>query len=66
MEISYKPLWKTMIQRKITTYALIHKYNFNARTIYNLKHNQSITMHTLKKLCEILDCKPNDIIEFVE
>lgn len=42
--ISYKPLWKTMEQRGITTYALINKYGFNPRTIHNLKHNKSITM----------------------
>lgn len=62
--ISYAPLWITMEHRKITTYALIYKYNINPRTINNLKHNKSITMHTLEILCDILDCTPNDIVEF--
>ncbi|MDD6628950.1 MAG: helix-turn-helix transcriptional regulator [Lachnospiraceae bacterium] len=62
--ISYAPLWDTMKERGITTYTLITKHNINPRTINNLKHNRSITMDTLEKLCLILDCSPNDIVSF--
>lgn len=62
--LSYRPLWETMKDREITTYTLINKYNINPRTINNLRHNRSITMYTLEKLCKILTCTPNDIIEF--
>lgn len=64
--ISYRPLWETMQKKNITTYALIYKHNFSPYTITNLKRNKSITMHTLEKLCKVLSCKPNDIIEFLE
>lgn len=64
--LSYKPLWKTMEKQGITTYTLINKHGINPRTINNLKHDKSITMHTLERLCKILDCKPNDIIEFLD
>ena len=53
--ISYEPLWKTMEKKGITTYALINKYGINPRTIHNLKHNKSITLFTMEKLCHILD-----------
>lgn len=62
--ISYTPLWDTMKERGITTYTLITKHNINPRTINNLKHNKSITMDTLEKLCSILDCSPNDVVSF--
>ena len=62
--ISYKPLWETMAQKGITTYALINKYGISANTINRLKHGNSITMFTLETLCNILNCTPNDIIEF--
>lgn len=62
--ISYDPLWKTMKEQGITTYTLINRYGINSRTINNLKHNKSITMYTLEKLCLILDCSPDHIIEF--
>lgn len=62
--ISYEPLWRTMREKNISTYMLIHKYNVASKTVYNLKHNKSITMYTLCRLCEILECTPNDVVEF--
>ena len=64
--ISYEPLWCTMKEKGVTTYTLIYKMGFSAYTITNLKRNKSITMNTLEKLCKVLDCTPNDIIEFKE
>lgn len=50
----------------MTTYTLIYKLGFSAYTITNLKRNKSITMHTLEKLCSVLNCTANDVVEFVE
>lgn len=63
--ISYVPLWKTMEACGVTTYTLIHKHGINPRTINNLKHNQSITMYTLERLCQILNCQAESIVQFV-
>ena len=64
--VSYEPLWKTMKNRGITTYTLIYKLGFSPNTIHNLKHNKSITIYTLEKLCKVLSCTPNDILKFTE
>lgn len=64
--ISYEPLWKTMKAKNITTYALIYKHNFSPYTITNLKRNKSITMHTLERLCKILDCQAESIVLFTD
>lgn len=61
--ISYAPLWETMKNRNETTYSLIHKHNINPRTINRLKHDKGINTDTIEKLCTILECTPNDIIE---
>ena len=50
----------------VTTYTLIYKHGFSAYTITNLRRNKSITMHTLEKLCTILECTPNDVVVFTE
>lgn len=63
--VSYKPLWETMESQGISTYALIETYGINPRTINNMKHNKGITVYTLERLCNILNCKPNDILEFI-
>lgn len=62
--ISFEPLWETMKQKGVTTYALIHNYGINPRTINNLKHNKSITLNTLELLCNILDCQAEGIVLF--
>lgn len=64
--ISYAPLFKTMKEKSITTYALIHQYGINSRTIHNIKHGKGISIYTLEKICEALDCTPNDVIEFIK
>lgn len=34
------------------------------KTLDGLKHNRNITLLTVEKLCKIIECTPNDIIEF--
>ena len=63
--ISYEPLWETMKKRGETTYTLINKHGINSRTVNNLKHNRSITMYTLERLCQILGCQAEGIVCFV-
>lgn len=54
-----------MEKRGETTYTLINRHGINARTVNNLKHNKSITMYTLERLCQILQCQAEDIVLFV-
>ncbi len=62
--ISYDPLWNTLKQKHVTTYKLINNYNFSRGTLDKLKHNRNVTVETIGKLCEILDCKVEDIMEY--
>ena len=64
--ISYEPLWRTMKARGITTYTLIYKLGFSAYTITSLRRNKSITINTLEKLCSVLNCTPNDVVQFID
>lgn len=62
--ISYEPLWESMRQKGITTYAMINKYGIPSSTIHSLKHNGNINMLTLEKLCIALDCTPDCVVKF--
>ncbi|HEM3604712.1 TPA: helix-turn-helix transcriptional regulator [Streptococcus suis] len=53
-----------MQTRNISQYQLL-KSGIDNKTLDSLKKNKNITLLTLEKLCIILDCKPNDIIEFI-
>ena len=63
--ISYEPLWKTMKEKQVTQYKLL-KSGIDNKTLDALKKSKNITLLTLEKLCSILDCTPNDIVEFVD
>lgn len=58
--IDYSPLWKTMKKRSISQYALINQ-GIDKHTLDQLRKNQNVTVLTIEKLCDILDCTPNDV-----
>ncbi len=63
--ISYAKLWETMKNRGITQYTLIHKYKVSAGQLTRFRENQHVSTHTLEMFCEILDCKIEDIVEYI-
>lgn len=63
--IDFSPLWKTMEQKGVTQYQLI-KSGIDNKTLDTLKKNKNITLLTLQKLCRILGCTPNDVVQFTE
>ena len=63
--IVYDKLWKTMKQKEITQYALIKKYKISTGQLDRLRKNENISTHTLDILCKIMDCRLEDIAEFV-
>ena len=63
--ISYDKLWKTMKLKGFSQYKLINYCGISNSLIHRLKNNESVTTNTLDKLCQILDCKVEDIITYL-
>ncbi len=59
--ISYEPLWNTLKEKGISQYQLINHYKVSAGQLSRLRANGNVSTHTLDRLCEILDCKLEDI-----
>ena len=64
--ISYEPLYKTLKEKGISTYKLINKFGISRSLLDRLKHNRPIITVTLNDLCNILHCKVEDILIFIE
>ncbi len=64
--ISYEPLYRTMKEKNITTYKLIHQYGISRSLLDRLKHNKPISTVTLNDLCSILHCRVEDVLFFSE
>lgn len=63
--IDFSPLWRTMKEKNVTQYQLL-KQGIDNKTLDSFKKNKNITLLTLEKLCRILDCTPNDIVQFLD
>lgn len=61
--IKYDRLWETMRQRGITQYDLYTHYNVNRSQLDRLRHNKNVEVNTIDKLCNILHCRVEDIME---
>lgn len=65
MQISYKPLWKLLIDKNISKTQLRESTGLSPSTFSKLVKNENVTTNTLVRVCEVLDCKIQDIVEVV-
>lgn len=64
-KVSYEPLFRTMKTKGVTSYQL-QKMGFNRATYYSIKQGNSVSTNTVALLCKLLDCRVEDIIEYIE
>lgn len=65
-KISYKPLWKILIDKDMKKKDLVETANISNFTLNKLSHNGTVTTETLLKICSALNCSVNDIVEIIE
>ncbi|MBD9245568.1 MAG: XRE family transcriptional regulator [Coriobacteriaceae bacterium] len=61
--ITYDRLWQTMKQQGVSQYDLYTHYNVNRSQLNRLRHNENVEINTIDKLCNILQCRVEDIME---
>lgn len=66
MAVSYKKLWKLLIDKDIKKKDLSAKAGVSPATITKMGKNGHVTTEVLVKICSALDCKVEDIMEIVE
>lgn len=64
--IVFDKLWKTMERNHFSTYTLRERCGIDSKTIRRLRANENIETKTLNKLCVALDCRLEDIAEFIK
>lgn len=64
--ISYNRLWVTLKKKEISQYALIKRYHSSSGQITRLKRNESVSTHTIELFCRILDCRVEDVMEYIK
>jgi len=63
--ILYNRLWETMKERGITQYDLYTFHNVNRSQLDRLRKNKNVEVSTIDKLCNILGCRVEEIMEHI-
>lgn len=65
-KLSYKKLFKMLIDIDMTNAELIEKAGISKSTFYKMKNGENVTTDVLIKICDVLECDIADIVECVE
>lgn len=61
--ITYKPLWKTLIEKGKKKTELREMAGFSSGTLARMGKNQYIEMKHIDRICQVLHCEISDVIE---
>lgn len=64
--IVFNKLWDTLKEKKISQYKLIKDFHISTGQLDRLRKNGNVNTYTLNQLCSILNCKLEDIAEYIE
>ncbi|MFT4005314.1 MAG: helix-turn-helix transcriptional regulator [Lacrimispora sp.] len=62
--ITYDNLWKTMKMKNMSLHHLIKYREISQGQVERLKKNRLVSSSTIHWLCQVLDCRIEDILEY--
>ena len=63
--IVYDRLWQTMKEKGVSQYQLMKEHGFSSGQLDRIRKGGNINIYTLDTLCRILDCRIEDIVEYI-
>ena len=66
MAVSYKKLWKLLIDRDMKKKDLAVIADISNYTVTKMSKGENVTVDTICKICAALGCKVEDVMEFVK
>lgn len=66
MAVTYKKLFKLLIDKEMKKQDLAEKAHLSPATISKMASGENVTMEVVEKVCRALDCKVDDISEFLD
>ena len=64
MAVSYNKLWKQLNDKGTNKTKLRYATNMSSSTMAKLSKNQPVAIPVLEKICAVLECNIEDIMEF--
>ena len=66
MAVSYKKLWKLLIDKDMMKKELAQKANVSNYTLAKMNKGENVTTDVLVRICKALECNHDDIMELVD
>lgn len=66
MTISYKKLWKLLIDKDMMKKDLQKEAGISWATMTKMSKGETVSTEVLMKVCQVLHCNIGDIVDFVE
>lgn len=63
MNLNYNKLWKLLIDKNIKKTQLCEKADISTNAMAKLGRNESVQTDILVRICKVLECKIEDIVE---
>ena len=63
MAMNYDKLWKLLIDKKMMKKDLVAKAGISTNAMANMGKGMDVSTRVLRKICEVLDCELEDIVE---
>lgn len=64
MAVTYKKLFHLLIDKGMSNAELMEQSGFSANIITRLKRNNYVSLDSIEKICNVLNCGVDDILEF--
>lgn len=65
MAVSYKKLFHMLIDRNMTAAELQKEAGYSANISTRMRRDEYVFLDSIEKICRVLDCKVDDIVEFI-
>ena len=65
MPFSYNKLWKLLIDKNMTKSELTKAIGISSSTMAKMGKNENVSLEVIDKICALLECDINDILEYV-
>ena len=65
MAVSYKKLWKLLIDKDMKKKDLEEQAKVSHYTVSKMYRGENITIDMLERICKALNCTPDDVMEFI-
>ena len=64
-KISYKKLWKLLVDKEMNKTELAEKANVSGSTITRIAKSECVNLEILVRICNALECELQDVVDLV-